>query len=225
MSRWLMGLSVTAVALVISPGRASGAQELHVALFGGIAIPFSTDLARTDPATGENLKASNVSLRDSGTYGAKAGGFFGPSTPVRFGAEVSASHFSPDIKAQAAPASGALVGMSVDGMIDLGATHLGATNVAVHFLVQLPAPIVRPYVGVGGGVQRARARFSDGTGDSDWGALFEALVGVRVPLAPLVSLFAEYTVSLSPHTFADGATRTRLTLTTNQFVGGLAVTF
>lgn len=226
MSRWFMSLTVISVALVISPGRTSAAQkELQVAVFGGIAIPFSSDLTRTDPTRGENGTASNVSLRDSGTYGAKAGGFFGPSAPVRFGAEVSASHFSPDIRAQTVPASGALLGMSVNGSIDLDATHIGATNVAVHLLVRLPTSVVSPYAGVGGGLQRARANFSDGTSDSDWGGLFEALVGVRVPLAPLVSFFAEYTVSLSPHTFAHGTTRSRLTLTTNQFVGGVAIHF
>lgn len=225
MSRRLVTVTLVALALGIAPGRALAASEFYVAAFGGIAIPFSTDITETDPAFGEDLTAFDVNFKNSATFGGKIGRFFGPSLPVQFGLEASVSHFSPDIEAQTVDASGILFGVPVAGTIDLNRIELGATNVAAHLLVRLPTPVIEPYAGVGGGAQRLKARFIDGTSDSDWGGLFEVLAGVRVPLVPFVALFAEYTFSLSPHTFEDGTNKDKFTLKTNQIVGGVALHF
>ncbi len=226
MSRRLVMVTLVALALGIAPGRALAASEFYVAAFGGIAIPVSADITLTNPSASADLTLSEVDFKNSTTFGGKIGRFFGPSLPVQFGLEASVSHFSPDIEVQTVDASGIVLGTPVTLTAVLNPVDLGATNVAAHLLVRLPTPGIKPYAGVGGGAQRLRARFIDGTSDSDWGGLFEVLAGVRVPLVPFLALFAEYTFSLSPHTIDVSSTvKEDFTLKTNQIVGGVAVHF
>ncbi len=82
-------------------------------------------------------------------------------------------------------------------------------TIAVNALFRIPFGVTEalphgrwyPYLGVGGGVQHANMRLSDGSEDSNSALLVQGLGGVKIFIVRHVAIFREYKFTYADQTF------------------------
>ncbi|GJL52363.1 MAG: hypothetical protein NPIRA01_35900 [Nitrospirales bacterium] len=179
--KWFVGINFLIV-LVLFPNVVF--SESYVA--GHIGVNFAD---RLDDVKGTGnlfgLQAQDFDLKNSLTYGAKAGHFFNDSY---FGLEGEVFHTSPHIK----------------NLGNIPGIHFRATSAMVNTILRYPGLTFQPYIGFGGGLVFAHIDDSATTqSESDVAGGWNALAGLRVFLTPTVALFTEYKYTAATVRFED----------------------
>ena len=138
----------------------------YVALFGGVNFPGSlTKVAGTENNAG--LLESDVALKVSAVYGAKAGLFLQQPTIEHgwrewIGGEIDLSYSNPHVKAQSVRTSGTFAGIPfVPFDLDIAGAHVRVMTAAMHVLVRYPGQYLQPYIGGGPALFWGRISGSD----------------------------------------------------------------
>jgi len=178
--KWFVGISFW-ITLVLPPAVFS---ESYVA--GHIGVNFAD---RLDDVKGTGnlfgLQAQDFDLKNSLTYGAKAGHFFNDSY---YGLEGEVFHTSPHIK----------------NLGNIPGIHFRVTSAMINGILRYPGLTFQPYIGFGGGLVFAHIDDSATTqSESDVAGGWNALAGLRVFLTPTVALFTEYKYTAATVRFED----------------------
>jgi Outer membrane protein beta-barrel domain len=203
--------------------------DAYFSLFGGIALPFKTDV------TESGVTAKDSKLSSSASIGGKAGIWFTAprkSLGLDLGYELDITNYNPDQKA------GQILTTTTGGFVRTNAFDLNATFIGINFLARLPMGITPelpngrwfPYLGIGGGVERVGFRIpSSTTTGADSSLALQALGGFKVFLLKHVAVFGEVKFTHSSHSLefqGTGFTFTdELTLNTVHGVGGVSFHF
>ncbi len=170
------------IVLLLFPNAAF--SESYVA--GHIGVNFAD---RLDDVNGTGnligLQAQDFDLKNSLTYGAKAGHFFNDSY---YGLEGEVFHTSPHIK----------------NLGNIPGIHFRVTSAMINGILRYPGLTFQPYIGFGGGLVLAHIDDSATTrSESDVAGGWNALAGLRIFLTPTVALFTEYKYTAATVQFDD----------------------
>ena len=239
---WLLGAVTTA--------SAERNWEFSFGAFGGWAFHADTTFRHNwsdTPFGFEPVNARGMGLRfeDSGTFGAKLTVWHLPrkySWQPQIGFEIDGTKFTADVPPQTidGEGTGAISGLPLGDVTLFTRREFGVDNLAVNLLFRYPIwatpdmPQGRwyPYVGIGGGMQRARlTESSTGHQETSYSPLFQGLVGVKFFLIKYLSVFGEakwsqgwhhftYSESLVPPGYREG-----FAIATAHLVGGVALHF
>jgi hypothetical protein len=177
MNRWLFAC---ALGLTLMAAK-SALGEWYVG--GAAGVNFADNLHHVE-GTGRlaGLRAPDFDLKNSIVYGAKVGNYFRNGW---FGLEGEAMTTTPHVK----------------NLDDIPGFHLRVTTLGLNIVARYPGRTIQPYGGIGLALLIAHMGSSPTTmADSDVGAGFNALLGVRFFLTPYVAFFTEYK-------FVDGSLR------------------
>lgn len=171
--RWVMWILVPSMIVIVSTERS--AAEWYVG--GQVGSNFADRLTNIQ-GTGnlQSVSSPDFGLKTAVVYGGKLGYF--PNNGA-VGIELDAFNSTPHIKQHN----------------DAPGIHMRVTNVGVNLLLRYPGLTFQPYLGIGGGALIARIGESPGNGnvsDSDVGAAFNVLTGIRAFVTPYVAVFTEY---------------------------------
>ena len=158
--------------------------EWYVA--GQVGVNFADRLTNVQ-GTGSlgGLGAPDFDLKNAVVYGAKLGYF--PSNGA-LGVELDVFNSQPNIK----------------NLDDIPGIHLRVTNVGANLILRYPGETFQPYIGLGGALLISHLSNSATTqSDSDVGAGFNLLAGLRTFITPYVALFGEYKYTRGTLTFSD----------------------
>lgn len=218
--RWFRWWVVASVGLAPVAAAAEDVYDLSIAGFAGFAVPVETEINQTDPTHNTNFTAHDVKLDSSGSYGVKLSAW---TTALRakngfdLGLEIDHTRFSADTRAQTVAAGGVNQGTAVtSAFVKKNDTSL--RTVAVNALFRIPYGVTEqlphgrwyPYIGVGGGVQHATMRLSDGSEDSNTALLVQGLGGVKIFIIRHVAIFGEYKYTHAEHSFIFDTTRNQV---------------
>jgi hypothetical protein len=255
-------LSVTIFLLVLLPGHSSA--EWYVGGYGGYSRPsklsdvrmptlgdrqatasrpFALDYLNGDTQT-SSLSASDISLKSSGIFGAKAGYFFTAEGWSWLGVEIEAFTTTPTIKSQTIttqldaiytprninlnPPSGPPIVPTekiVRGTLRLDESPLRLITVAANVIVRYPGSMFQPYLGVGVG---AFYFFGSGSGQIDGRQMvpgLNALGGVKILATKEWGFFIEGKYNRATLTTFDPVYGLGGTYSTYNVVGGVAYHF
>jgi hypothetical protein len=232
-------VAAAVLAALILSGGVSGADELptydiSISGFVGIAIPSTTDMSQADLTTNTNFTAKGVQRDSSASYGGKVTGWTTATrakTGLDVGIELDYTHFSPDRPSQTTGANGINAGAPVSSA-RLLQNDMGVRIVAVNALVRWPIGVTEalphgrwyPYVGIGGGTQRASLRLSDGREEANTALMAEGLAGMKLFFTRRVAVFTEYKYTYADHTFLFDNTRSEI-IRAQHWIFGLALHF
>ncbi|MDH4084264.1 MAG: hypothetical protein OEV99_10795 [Nitrospira sp.] len=244
----LWSLAVSCLLILPTPAAAERNWEFSIGGYGGWAFHGDTTARftwATTPFGFEPVDARGNGLRfeNSGTYGIKISGWHLPRKykwQPQIGFELDGTRFTADVPPQTIPGEG--VGKT--SQLPLGPVTLpdrlefGVDNLAVNLLFRYPIwgtpdlPHGRwyPYVGIGGGVQRARLS-TGGYEETSYSPVFQGLVGVKLFLIKHVAIFGEAKYTQGWHSFdyaeigAPSDYKERYTIVTGNVVGGVALHF
>ena len=209
--------------------------DLSISAFEGGALPFDTELKYRDGTVPADAKAKGVELKNSVSFGGKVDLWntaFRPTFGFDFGGGIDVTHYTPAVKGGTGRITGTPGGVGFTGTGEVAGVDLDATIVAADLLARYPVwaspafPNGRwyPYLGIGGGVDIARAAVG-GASDTDTAPVMEALAGLNVFLTRHLALFGEYKFTRAQHVFYEDTTRLHAAVDTNHIVGGLALHF
>ena len=156
---------------------AGGGQQAHAEWYvaGQFGVNFAdrlSDVSGTNQLAG--MRAPDLDLKNSYTYGAKIGYFPGHGW---FGLELDAFHSTPHIK----------------NFEELPGIHMRVTQVGLNLIARYPGVTFQPYAGIGTGIVIARISNSPTTrSDSDVTSGLTLLAGLRAFVTPYVAVFTEY---------------------------------
>lgn len=186
--RWIHSIKAGAVASCLAIGLQTQAvptsAEWYVAGTGGINFADRINsIAGTGSLAGASGPFVDFDLRNSITYGAKAGYFLGHGW---FGIEGEVLHTTPHIKALPDdPATSAFD--PVPGI------HFRLTTIGANIIARFPGRTFQPYVGAGVGAAIARIGNTNTVrSDTDAAVAWNVLLGLRAFLTPQIAVFTEY---------------------------------
>ena len=237
---WLLGAVTTA--------SAERNWEFSFGTFGGKAFHGDTtyrlNWAMT-PAGFEpvNYKATGLRFEDSWTFGAKLTAWHLPRKyrwQPQIGFEIDGTRFTADVSPQTLSGQGVglISGISLGDVTFSNRRELGVDSLAVNLLFRYPIwattdrphGLWYPYVGIGGGVQRARLS-TLGYEESSVSPCFQGLVGIKLFLIKYVAVFGEAKWTQGWHSFdyasvgAPSGYSEKYAIATAHLVGGVALHF
>ncbi len=205
----------TLALLVATPRGSSAAGATTTYVFGSVGMIDPLDVDVTDHDVGDNLVFHDFK-GDRVVEGGVGGGFwraFGDG-PVSWGIRGDLFRSNPDQPPQSPRAVGDIEGTPFDGPIDLGRTELEQTTLAASFVVRFnsrrgggEATRVKPYLGVGGGIEWLEERLDDGAHDRDSSPMLQATGGVDFAVSGRFSIALEYRFTRADHDFVFGTAR------------------
>jgi hypothetical protein len=244
---WLWTVAVTYVLISTTPAAAERNWEFSFSGYGGWAFHGDTTFQANQAqnlSTGlvepVNVRVTNLRFEDSGTFGSKLSAWYLPKRhrwQPQIGFEIDWTRFTADVPTgQELPAEGTFqsTGTPVGFAIFNAAPEFAVDNMAFNLLFRYPIwatpdmPQGRwhPYIGVGGGAQRARLSL-DGYEETSYSPLFQGLVGVKFFLIKYVAVFGEAKFTQGWHTYKYETDFywERYRLSTLHLVGGVALHF
>jgi Outer membrane protein beta-barrel domain len=218
----------------LSSAFADDLYDISLSGFAGFAIPLTTTVNQTNATQSTNFTAQDVKLDSSGSYGMKLTAWttaLRPKNGFDLGIELDHTRFSADTRAQTASAGGVSQGVAVQSAF-VNKNEVGIRSIAVNALFRIPYGVTEalphgrwyPYVGVGGGVQRATMRLTDGSEDSNSALLVQGLAGIKIFIVKHVAIFGEYKFTYADHSFVFDATRNE-TIQAHHMTFGVALHF
>jgi hypothetical protein len=240
----LAGVGLLAHAATVS---AEQKWEFSVGGFGGWAVHGDTTVQfnqATNLSTGlvepVDAKATNLRFEDSGTFGAKLTAWHLPrkySWQPQIGFEIDWTRFTADVpNGQVLPGIGTFqtTGTPLGVVIFGHGPQFAVDNMALNLLFRYPIwttpdmPQGRwhPYIGVGGGAQRARLS-TLGYEETSTSPSVQALGGIKFFVVKYLALFGEAKWTQGWHTFKyeTDSYWERYSISTIHLVGGVALHF
>ncbi|MDF2458745.1 MAG: exported protein of unknown function [Nitrospira sp.] len=227
------------VTMMVAPAGLSSAfaddlYDISLSGFAGFAIPRETTVNQTNATQSTNFTAQDVKLDSSGSYGMKLTAWttaLRPKNGFDLGIEIDHTRFSADTRAQTVSAGGMSQGVAVQSAF-INKNEVGVRTIAVNALFRIPYGITEalphgrwyPYFGVGGGVQHATMRLTDGSEDSNSALLAQGLAGVKIFIVKHVAIFGEYKFTYADHSFVFDSTRNE-TIQAHHMTFGVALHF
>jgi hypothetical protein len=219
---------------VLSSALADDVYDISLSGFAGFAIPLATMINETNATQSTNFTAQDVKLDSSGSYGMKLTAWttaLRPKNGFDLGIEIDHTRFSADTRAQTVSASGMSQGNAVPSAF-VNKNEVGVRTIAVNALFRIPYGITEalphgrwyPYLGVGGGVQHATMRRTDGSEDSNSALLVQGLAGIKIFVVRHVAIFGEYKFTYADHSFVFDLTRNE-TIQAHHMTFGVALHF
>lgn len=234
--RWGLACVVTVIVAttVLSSAFADDLYDISLSGFAGFAIPLATTVNQTNATQSTNFTAQDVKLDSSGSYGMKLTAWttaLRPKNGFDLGIEIDHTRFSADTRAQTVGAGGMSQGVAVRSAF-VNKNEVGVRSIAVNALFRIPYGITEtlphgrwyPYLGVGGGVQHATMRLTDGSEDSNSALLVQALAGIKIFIVRHVAIFGEYKWTYADHSFVFDSTRNE-TIQAHHMTFGVALHF
>ena len=236
---WLLGSVATA--------SAERNWEFSFGAFGGLAFHGDTTFQNNiliNPSIGPepvNVKGTNLRFEDSEAFGAKISAWYLPkkrSWQPQIGFEIDWTRFTADVPGgQIIPATGGgLISGTPIGSIIFGPLRkeFAIDNMTFNLLFRYPIwatpdiPHGRwyPYVGIGGGAQRARLSIM-GYEETSYSPCFQGMGGIKFFVIKYLALFGEAKWTQGWHTFKYETDWywERYSMSTIQLVGGVALHF
>ncbi len=236
---WLLGSVATA--------SAERNWEFSVGGFGGWAFHSDTTFQvnrliniPTGMAEPVNGKGTNLRFEDSGTFGAKLSAWHLPRKygwQPQIGFEIDWTRFTADVPdGQILPAFGTFLtsGTPLGFIGPITRTEFAVDNMTFNLLFRYPIwatpdmPQGRwyPYVGLGGGAQRARLSIP-GYEETSYSPSFQALGGIKFFVIKYLAFFGEAKWTQGWHTFKyeTDSYWERYSIATIHLVGGVALHF
>jgi hypothetical protein len=221
--------------------------EFSVGGFGGWAVHGDTTVQfnqATNLSTGlvepVDAKATNLRFEDSGTFGAKLSAWHLPrkySWQPQIGFEIDWTRFTADVpNGQVLPAFGTFqttgtpIGFAIFGVGPQFAVDNMALNLLFRYPIwstpDMPQGRWHPYIGVGGGAQRARLSIQ-GYEETSTSPSVQALGGVKFFVIKYLAVFGEAKWTQGWHTFKyeTDSYWERYSISTIHLVGGVALHF
>lgn len=226
--------------------------EISVSGFGGVTLPFSTDITETDPRVSTNGSFEDVELNSSVSFGGKItvwnSALLRPrkseetSTPVGFasvGSELDFTHFNLDIDEQDVFIIGRISGGPTVDRTNVN-VNVAAANLLLRFhtwpmplsigegaidRIERPYGLIQPYLGLGGGAEIAEAKLPDGRKNTDISPVLQLLLGAKLLVHRNFGVFFEYKLTHAKHKFEFGTQEDKATATVNHFVFGVSLNF
>lgn len=185
-------------------------------------------------------KGTNLRFEDSGTFGGKLTAWHVPrkySWQPQIGLEIDWTRFTADVPAgQVLPAVGTFLisGMPLGFIGPISRKEFAIDNMTFNLLFRYPIRATAempqgrwyPYVGIGGGVQRAR--LSAGSyEETSYSPCFQGLGGIKFFVIKYLALFGEAKWTQGWHTFKYETDFywERYSISTIHLVGGVALHF
>lgn len=227
-------MNLIMAATVLSNAFADDLYDLSLSGFAGFAIPLETTVNQTNAPQSTNFTAQDVKLDSSGSYGMKLTAWttaLRPKNGIDLGIEIDHTRFSADTRAQTASAGGMSQGVAV-GSAFVNKNEVGVRIIAVNALFRIPFGVTEalphgrwyPYLGMGGGVQHATMRLTDGSEDSNSALLVQGLAGIKIFVVRHVAIFGEYKFTYADHSFVFDSTRNE-TIQAHHMTFGVALHF
>ncbi|ALA56648.1 hypothetical protein [Nitrospira moscoviensis] len=243
-------LAALLTALPLNEAQAERKWEFSFGAFGGRAYHANTT-ARFNyaitPAGFEPVDAKAIGLNfdNSDSFGAKLTAWYLPrrlSWQPQIGVELDWTSFTADLQPQTVPGEGVgkMSGLPLGAMTFGSTSEFAVNQLAVNLLFRYPIwattdmPQGRwyPYVGIGGGVQRARlTESSTGHRETSYSPAFQGLVGAKIFLVKNLAVFGEFKWTQAWHSFNFAGLglpsdyKERYTIATGHVVGGVALHF
>ena len=214
----LMIMSVL-VSLALPPqAQAERDWEFSLGAFGGKAFHSNSDMKINSGANGDPWWGTvhGVTLNDSGTFGGKVSAWHLSrkySWQPQIGLELDFTRFTADRDPQVRGADGTVStpGYQLGAVTFTSHTDLSVNTLAVNLLFRypilanpdLPQGRIAPYVGFGGGVQRAVLTYSpEAYREVDYAPAGQVLVGMKCFMFRNLAVFGEYKRIWSSHEFS-----------------------
>lgn len=243
----LKGLAAACLLVSATPADAERNWEFSIGGYGGWAFHGDTTLQFNQGTNLSTLqvepvdaKATNVRFEDNTTFGAKLTAWHLPrkySWQPQIGLEIDWTRFTADIPVgQVVPGFGTFLSTGTPiGFVVLGvAPEFAVDNMAINLLFRYPVwategmPQGRwyPYVGIGGGAQRARLS-RQGYEETSYSPSVQALTGLKFFVIKHLAVFGEAKWTQGWHTFKyeTDSYWERYSISTIHLVGGVAVHF
>lgn len=221
--------------------------ELSVGGFGGWAFHGDTTVQfnqATNLSTGlvepVDAKATNLRFEDSGTFGAKLTAWHLPrkySWQPQIGFEIDWTRFTADVPGgQVLPAFGTFqttgtpIGFAIFGVGPQFAVDNMALNLLFRYPIwatpDMPQGRWHPYIGIGGGAQRAKLSIL-GYEETSTSPSVQALGGIKFFVIKYLAVFGEAKWTQGWHTFKyeTDSYWERYSISTIHLVGGVALHF
>ena len=234
--RWAVAclVSIIVAATALPSACADDLYDISLSGFAGFAIPLPTMVNQTNATQSTNFTAQDVKLDSSGSYGMKLTAWttaLRPKNGFDLGIEIDHTRFSADTRAQTVSAAGISQGNAV-GSAFVNKNEVGLRTIAVNALFRIPYGITEalphgrwyPYLGVGGGVQHATMRLTDGSEDSNSALMVQGLAGIKIFVVRHVAIFGEYKFTYADHSFVFDSTRNE-TIQAHHMTFGVALHF
>lgn len=240
-------LALTCVLVAATPAAAERNWEFSLGGYGGWAfhgdttfqanqlINVSTGLV--EPVDG---KGTNLRFEDAGTFGAKLTAWHLPrkyNWQPQIGLEIDWTRFTADVpEGQVIPGFGTFLTSGTPlGLIGpISRREFAVDNIAFNLLFRYPIwatedmPQGRwyPYVGIGGGAQRARLSLQ-GYEETSYSPSVQALTGLKFFVIKHLAIFGEAKWTQGWHTFKyeTDSYWERYSISTIHLVGGVALHF
>lgn len=240
----VVGVGLLAHAATVS---AEQKWEFSVGGFGGWAVHGDTTVQfnqATNLSTGlvepVDAKATNLRFEDSGTFGAKLTAWHLPrkySWQPQIGFEIDWTRFTADVpNGQVLPAFGTFqttgtpIGFAIFGVGPQFAVDNMALNLLFRYPIwatpDMPQGRWHPYIGIGGGAQRAKLSIL-GYEETSTSPSVQALGGIKFFVVKYLALFGEAKWTQGWHTFKyeTDSYWERYSISTIHLVGGVALHF
>ena len=240
----VVGVGLLAHAATVS---AEQKWEFSVGGFGGWAVHGDTTVQfnqATNLSTGlvepVDAKATNLRFEDSGTFGAKLTAWNLPrkySWQPQIGFEIDWTRFTADVpNGQVLPAFGTFqttgtpIGFAIFGVGPQFAVDNMALNLLFRYPIwatpDMPQGRWHPYIGIGGGAQRAKLSIL-GYEETSTSPSVQALGGIKFFVIKYLALFGEAKWTQGWHTFKyeTDSYWERYSISTIHLVGGVALHF
>jgi hypothetical protein len=243
-------MAVLLCVVEVTTAQAHQDWEFSLGAFGGRAYHANTTGRFTyasTPAGFEPVDAKAVGLNfdNSQTFGGKFTAWYLPRKrdgQPQIGLELDWTSFTADLQPQTVPGEGVgkISGLPLGPVTFSTKRDLAVNNLAVNLLFRYPIaastemPQGRwyPYVGVGGGVQRAHlTESSTGHQETSYSPVFQGLAGAKLFLMKNLALFGEFKWTQGWHSFNYAGLglpadyRERYTIASAHLVGGVALHF
>ncbi len=243
----LWGLAITYLLVFATPAAAERKWEFSIGGYGGWAFHGDTTFQANqliNVSTGMvepvDAKGTNLRFEDDGTFGAKLTAWHLPRKykwQPQIGLEIDWTRFTADVPdGQVIPGFGTTLttGTPIGFIGPFDRIEFAVDNMAVNLLFRYPIwatedmPQGRwyPYVGIGGGVQRARLSIQ-GYEETSYSPSFQALTGIKFFVIKYLALFGEAKWTQGWHTFKYETDFywERYSISTLHLVGGVALHF
>ncbi len=243
------GLAVVCFWNDTTPAAAERNWEFSIGGYGGEAFHADTTARfnwAISPGVGVepvDARARGIRFENSKAFGIKISAWHLPRRyrwQPQIGLELDGTRFTADVPPQTVPADG----FGERSQLPIGQftifqrREFGVDHLAVNLLFRYPIwatsdmPHGRwyPYVGIGGGVQRARVSVV-GIEETSYSPMFQGLVGIKFFLIRHVGVFGEAKYTQGWHSFNYSGTgqppgyAERYTIVTGNVVGGVALHF
>ncbi|MFO0775025.1 MAG: outer membrane beta-barrel protein [Nitrospiraceae bacterium] len=242
---------VLAVALGLSLPALAQADDrtwrFSISAFGGKSFAANQDVDincgsicnPTDPYHGT---AHGVQLQDAPSFGGKVTAWYTPRNydwQPQIGLQLDWTRFTGDVHPQTQGATGTVStpGMQL-GSFTFAGREIGVNVLAMNLMFRYPIGVSPslpegrwyPYVGIGGGVQRANMTYvPNGERETSYTPAYQVMAGVNIFIFKNLAIFGELKRTSGTHTFTYNGTlgdRTdRWTITSNHVTGGVSLHF